>query len=156
MVAACSGLLTSCETYDPKVKQMRDAQIMVEPRGDWYVGRRFLTRRTRFWGYLRRPGELWENSKLVVMNERNKLQPDRMPEVPVEGPAHGFDHNSEYRIWGRFSGRTIYDPNADLELPEFILDNYELVTRSPGFLFDPREKYDPLRLPAREVSGRGY
>ena len=26
MVAACSGLLTSCETYDPKVKQMRDAQ----------------------------------------------------------------------------------------------------------------------------------
>ncbi len=158
--AALGGLglciLPSCQSYDPEAKRLRDAEIRMEPKGDWFIGRRYVTWRTRFWGYLRRPGELWDNSKLVVMNERVRQQPDRLPEAPESGPGHGYDHNYEYRIWGSFTGRIVYDPNADLELPEFQLTRYEMLKRSPGFLFDPREDYDPKRLPGREWSGRGY
>ncbi len=148
--------LTSCETFDPKIKQVRDAQIRAEPNGDFYVGRRFYTWRTRYWGYLRRPGQLWDTAKLTIINERNAQQPDRLPEAPDSGPAHGFDHNHEYRLYGSYSGRTIYDPNADLMLPEFVLTKWERLSATPGFLFDPREKYDYRQLPGREYAGRGY
>jgi hypothetical protein len=156
-LAAVAGLsLSSCESFDPKIKQARDAQIRQEPRGDFYVGRRFYTWRTRYWGYLRRPGELWDSSKLVIINERQAKSPDRLSEAPEAGFAHGFDHNHEYRMYGSYSGREVYDPNADIFLPEFILSKWERITDKPGFLFDPRESYDYRRLPGRETSGRGY
>lgn len=155
-LALASSGLTSCQSVDPVIKQRRDAQIAMEPRGDYFVGRRFYTWRCRFWGYMRRPGQLWENSKLVIINERNCKQPDRLPEASDSGQIHGYDHNFEYRMFGNYSGRTIYDPNADLFVPEFMLSRWELISQSPGFLFDPREQYDPRRLPSRETSGRGY
>ena len=155
IVIACSGL-TSCESVDPKIKQARDAAIQMEPRGDYYVGRRYYTWRCRYWGYLRRPGYLWETAKLAIINERNCKQPDRLPEAPDAGLAHGHDHNTEYRMYGNYTGRTIYDPNADLMLPEFLLGRWEPITQAPGFLFDPREKYNPRTLPPHETSGRGY
>ena len=155
LVIAGSGL-TSCESVDPKIKQARDAAIRMEPRGDYYVGRRYYTWRCRYWGYLRRPGSLWETAKLAIINERNCKQPDRLPEAPDAGLAHGHDHNTEYRMYGSYTGRTIYDPNADLMLPEFLLSRWEPISQAPGFLFDPREKYNPRTLPPRETSGRGY
>lgn len=157
LIAALAGsALTSCETIDPAIKQRRDAEIAAEPRGDFYIGRRFATFRCRFWGYLRRPGQPWDTAKLVIFNERSCKQPDRLPEVASSGNSHGYDHNYEYRIFGNYTGRTIYDPNADLMVPEFALARYELLSERPGFLFDPREVYDPRRLPSRETSGRGY
>jgi hypothetical protein len=156
LLAGIVFLTQSCETYDPEAKRLRDAQIQMEPRGDWFIGRRYHTQGARFWGYVRRPGELWESSKLVIVNERQRLQPDRYQEAPASGPAHGFDHNHEYRLWGSFTGRTLYDPNADLELPEFLLSRYQMISASPGFLFDPRDKYNPRTLPPREVKIRGY
>ena len=35
----------------------RKAQIAAEPRGDFYYGRRYFVEKTRFWGYLREPGQ---------------------------------------------------------------------------------------------------
>ena len=148
--------LTSCQSVDPKIKQMRDAQIRMEPPGDYFVGRRFYTWRCRFWGYLRRPGQLWETSKLSIINESQCKQPDRLPEFTDSGHAHGYDHNYEYRFFGNYTGRRIYDPNGDVFVPEFMLTKWELINPNPGFLFDPREKYDARRLPGRETSGRGY
>ncbi len=157
IICAVAGMsLTSCETYDPKIKQARDAQIRMEPQGDYFVGRRFYTWRCRFWGYLRRPGQSWDTAKLAIINERVAKQPDRLPEAPESGNAHGFDHNHEYRMYGSYSGRTVYDPNADIFLPEFVLTKWERISATPGFLFDPRESYDYRRLPGRETSGRGY
>lgn len=150
-------LSVSCQTYDPQEKIDRDARIRAEPRGDWYVGRRYHTYGTRFWGYLRRPGELWEDgSKLTIMKERATTQPDRLPEAPMSGPAFGYDHNYEYRVWGGYTGRKVYDPNADMELPEFAPTRFQLANERPGFLFDPRDKYDPRYLPSRAVKQRGY
>jgi hypothetical protein len=61
--------------------------------------------------------------------------------------VHGFDHNYEYRIWGSFTGKKIYDPNSNFVIPEFRLSKYELISSSPGFLFYPGEKYNPRHLP---------
>ncbi len=131
----------------PAVKNQY-AQIAQEPRGDYYIGRRWWTEGTRFWGYLRRPGEPWKNSKLVIMNEGSKLQPDRLPEQGM-GQKHGFDHNHEYKIWGSFTGQTVYDPNSNFIIPEFRLSGYELISPNPGFLFMPGEGYSPNRLPPK-------
>jgi hypothetical protein len=127
--------------------QMRKLAIASEPAGDYYVGRRFRIDRTHLWGYVRRPGESWDRAKLVVMNERFHKAPDRLPEMPSgSGPAFGYDHNYEYRLWGQFSGRRIYDPNSNLILPEFVLQRWELKSASPGWLFKPGERYDGRRL----------
>lgn len=133
---------------DPAVKR-RAAEIAAEPRGDYWVARRWWTEGTRFWGYLRRPGQPWSESRLVVVNESVKHTPDRLPESPESGPAHGYDHNYEYRFYGHFTGQEVYDPNSNLMLPEFLLQNYELLNATPGFLFQPGERYNPKRLPPK-------
>jgi hypothetical protein len=140
--------LTACEdpTIAPAIEARR-AAIAMEPRGDWFIGRRFYIERTQFWGYLRRPGQSWESSRLVIMNEKQMKQPDRVFEEPKDfSPKHGYDHNHEYKIWGRFTGRTIYDPNSDLFLPEFVLTKWELVNPRPGWLFKPKEKFNGEQL----------
>lgn len=128
----------------------RNAQIANEPRGDYYIGRRWFTEGTRYWGYIRKPGETWENSTLVVFNESVMHQPDRLQEVAHDGGrAHGYDHNSEYRLWGNFNGKKVYDPNSNLELPEFRLTKYQLINPNPGFLFYPGEPYQKRGLPPK-------
>jgi hypothetical protein len=141
-------LLTGC--VDPMIEQhMATRRMMIanEPRGDWFIGRRFYIGRTQFWGYIRRPGQSWDDSRLVMMNESQKRAPDRLQELPADdSPAHGFDHNREYKLWGRFTGKKIYDPNSDLFLPEFMLTNWEVYNESPGWLFHPKEKMDGEHL----------
>ncbi|MEM7388200.1 MAG: hypothetical protein AAF514_24970 [Verrucomicrobiota bacterium] len=129
----------------------RQEAIRQEPRGDYYIGRRYFVQGGRFWGYLRRPGEPWTKSKMIVINESRRRTPDRLPEAPKPGsPGHGMDHNTEYRISGYFSGDQVYEPNANLILPEFVLTNYQVLNKKPGFLFHPHEKYHPRRLPKRD------
>ena len=125
------------------------ALIKAEPRGNHYIGRRYFVEKTRFWGYLRRPGESWESARLVVMNEDVSRTPDRLPERPRGAHGYGFDHNYEYKLRGRFTGETIYDPNANMFLPEFKLESHELISASPGWLFSPDEDYNPRKLPKR-------
>ena len=130
-----------------KIFEEREARIMMEPLGDYWIGRRWWTQGTRFWGYVRRPRQSWSEAKLVMMYEGYKKTPDRLPEEASAGQTHGFDHNYEYRIYGNFSnGAPIYDPNSDLILPEFILRDYELISTNPGFLFRPDERYLPSAL----------
>ena len=152
----CLGLpllLPSCAVTDASpVVAARNAAILAEPRGDFWIGRRYFVDKVRFWGYVRRPGQLWENSQLVVMDESRLKTPDRLPEMPSgAGLAHGFDHNYEYRLTGTFTGRKVYDPNADMEVPVFSPGNYEVLNRTPGFLFSPKDRYHPKYIPAREI-----
>ena len=67
------------------------------------------------------------------------------------GLAHGYDHNVEYRIWGSYTGQVCYDPNSDRELPLFSATRFEPVNKTPGFLWSPRERYNPNYIPAREA-----
>lgn len=142
-----AGQLSSAAYNSPAVKQ-RNALIATETPGNYYIGRRWWTEGTRFWGYLRRPGQPWSESKLVIMNESTRLQPDRLPETG-EGRHHGYDHNYEYRIWGSFTGETAYDPNSNFVVPEFRLSKFEVITDNPGFLFYPSEGYNPRSLPPK-------
>lgn len=143
--------LSSCQTGLSPAQQAqldaRNAAIAAEAPADYYIGRRFHIDRTHFWGYLRKPRQPWEQSKLVIMNERVTRTPDRLPE---EGNGttntFGFDHNQEYRIWGSFTGRKIYDPNSDLFLPEFQLTRWQLLNPAPGWLFQPNEKFNGYQL----------
>ncbi len=151
--------LSSCATTpgaDPVAKQRRDAAIRSEAPGNYYIGRRYHTNGTRFWGYLRKPGQLWETAKLAIMLENRVKQPDRLPEAPESGEAHGYDHNREYRVYGSWNGTRFYDPNADLEVDVFSPTKFEMINETPGFLFNPEDRYDPRYLPVREARKRGY
>ena len=140
--------LTACENPNRQEQiNQRNAAIAAETPGDYFIGRRFFIDRTHFWGYVRKPGQPWQSSKLVVLNEKLAKAPDRLLEVPTDGsPAFGYDHNCEYRLWGYYSGRKVYDPNSDLFLPEFVLQRFQLISDHPGWLFMPNERFNGNQL----------
>ena len=132
----------------------RALQIANEPTGSFYYGRRYHVDKTRFWGYLRQPQQSSMAAKLVMMCEDKKQVPDRLPEEGPKDQRHGFDQNYEYRIWGHYTGRKAYDPNSNQILPEFMLTDYELLEREPGWLFTPKDRYHPKRVSLRPMQER--
>lgn len=150
LAPGCAGTGRRYGGLDPAVARRmideRAAAIAAEPPGDYFVGRRYVVDHTRFWGYLRRPRQPWSEARLVVMNEDRVRVPDRLPEFG-DGRVFGFDHNHEYVIRGRFTGRTVYDPNSNFELPEFQPSSFELREAAPGFLFTPGEPLPRNSLP---------
>jgi hypothetical protein len=150
--AATCCLLTHCgSTYGsgnlggPSVEE-RNAKIANEPTGDFYYGRRYYVEKTRFWGYLREPRQSANRAKLVLFREDRKKNPDRLPENGPPGQRYGFDQNYEYRIRGNYTGEKAYDPNSNQFLPVFMLTDYELIDRQPGWLFRPDDRYDRYRI----------
>lgn len=141
LAALCSlaGLQVGCESPGIEM-QARNAQIAAEPMGNYYIGRRYFVPYTRFWGYLRKPRQSWDDARLVVMDESVYKTPDRLKEAG-EGIIHGYDNNVEYRVFGSYMRDMAYDPNSDLVLPVFQLTGIELVNKDPGFLFKPNERY---------------
>jgi len=127
----------------------RAAKIASEPKGNFYYGRRYFINKTRFWGYLRKPGQSWNSSKLVMMNESSTTVPDRLPEIGPKGKHYNFDQNYEYRITGNYTGRKAYDPNTDLFLPEFRPTSFKLIDPDPGWIFSQNDYYDPKRITLR-------
>jgi hypothetical protein len=104
--------------------------IQAEVPGDYFIGRRYYKiPQYKFWGYVRRPGQPWSTAQLVVFNEKEKLAPDR------EQLNFGFDNNYEYKLYGRFSGDTVYDAGSNGFYPEFVLKKYELISINPGPIF---------------------
>jgi hypothetical protein len=125
--------LTSCITTAPtgiqQAKIAVEQQIAAEPPGDYFVGRRYYKPDFKFWGYVRRPGQPWSTARLVMLNEKDKLAPDR------EQLNFGSDNNYEYRLYGEFSGQTVYEPASNGFYPEFVLKRYELVSTNPPPIF---------------------
>jgi hypothetical protein len=105
------------------------ARIQAEPPGDYYIGRRYFKPVYKFWGYVRRPGQPWSTSKLVMLNEKQKLAPDRAQN------SFGIDNGYEYKLYGEFSGETVYEPASNGFYPEFVLKNYELISTNPPPIF---------------------
>ncbi len=130
-------------------KEARDAQIKAEPKGNYYVGRRYYVEKTRFWGYVRKPRQSWSKAQLVIFNEKSKRSPDRFSENGIGNQRYGFDTNYEYKLNGHFSGEKVYEPNSNQILPEFVLKGYEVLDKDPGWLFSPSDKYDPKRVTLR-------
>lgn len=124
--------LNGCETESTGIQNTRAAmakQIAAEPPGDYYIGRRYYKMYFKFWGYVRRPGQPWTTAKLVMLNEKQKLAPDRAR------LSFGSDNNYEYRLYGYFTGQTVYEPASNGFYPEFVLKNYELISTNPLPIF---------------------
>src|SRR5438874_4755713 len=127
-------LLTGCGTMEPTgIQQARiDAaqKIAAEPPGDYFIGRRYFKGSVyKFWGYVRKPGQPWSTAQLVVLNEKEKLAPDR------EKLSFGSDNNYEYKLWGSFSGQTVYEPASNGFYQEFVLKKYEVISTNPAPIF---------------------
>lgn len=137
-------LLCQCDTLksDCAALAEREAAIAREPKGDYYVGRRYYIPACRFWGYLRPAGVSWRQAKLVIMDEHAVLCPDRGIEPPARNAVFGSDNNVEYIVKGGYTGGKAYDPSTDQILPVFRATSYEVRDRKPGFLFVPSESYD--------------
>lgn len=152
LLSSCSdGGYSSGGTYGPPnmggpSTADRAAKIATEPTGNFFYGRRYYIEKTRFWGYLRKPRQSASSAQLVVFNESKKRNPDRLPEAGPVGRRYGFDQNYEYRINGYYTGNKVYEVNSNQILPEFMLTGYELITPTPGWLFSPKDHYNPESL----------
>ena len=137
-IALAGLLLSSCATGLPEgIQQARletAQRIQAEPPGDYYIGRRYYKPDFKFWGYIRRPGQPWATAQLVMLNEKQKLAPDR------EQVNFGNDNNYEYRLYGGFSGDKVYEPASNGVYPEFVLKRYELISTTPPAIF--RSQYN--------------
>jgi hypothetical protein len=125
-------LLTGCETVPEGIQQAKiemARKIATEPGGDYYIGRRYYKPDFKFWGYVRRPGQPWSGAVLVMLNEKQKLAPDRAE------LRFGYDNNYEYRLYGYFSGDKVYEPASNNVYPEFVLKSYELISTNPPPIF---------------------
>src|SRR4051794_34649951 len=145
---ACAATLTGCQTNRDweGIQSSRLAMaesIKTEEPGNYYIGRRFYKVDYKFWGYVRQPGQPWSSAQLVMMNEQQKLAPDR------ELGKLGYDNGYEYKLTGDFSGQTVYEPASNGFYPEFVLKRYELVSTNPAPIF--RSQYSDR---ARAAVGR--
>jgi len=123
---------TGCETVPAGIQQAKIAMaqhIAAEPPGDYFIGRRYFKPNFKFWGYVRRPGQAWSTAQLVMLNEKQKLAPDR------ERLSFGSDNNYEYKLYGYFSGDKVYEPASNGVYPEFVLKGYEEISTNPPPIF---------------------
>jgi len=125
-------LLVGCETPSKGIDQARAAvaaSIASESPGNYYIGRRYYKPDFKFWGYVRKPGQPWSSAELVMMNEKQKLAPDR------QANAFGSDNNYEYKLIGSFSGEKVYEPASNTIYPEFVLKDYQVISTNPPPIF---------------------
>src|SRR6476660_5285991 len=125
-------VFAGCETVPQGIQQARvemAQNIAAEPSGDYYIGRRYYKPDYKFWGYVRKAGQPWSTAELVMLNEKEKLAPDR------ERLEFGSDNNYEYKLYGSFSGDKVYEPASNGIYPEFVLKNYELISTNPAPIF---------------------
>src|ERR1700726_1715559 len=132
LLPAAIVTLAGCQT-EPTASQSAKVQmaqrIAAEPAGDYFIGRRYYKADFKFWGYIRRPGQPWSTAQMVMLNEKQKLAPDR------EQRKFGFDNNYEYKLMGYFSGERVYEPASNAIYPEFVLKGYEVVSTNPPPIF---------------------
>jgi hypothetical protein len=115
------------------------ASIAQEPRGGYYVGRRYYKKDYKFWGYIREAGTPWSTARLVMLNENTKLAPDR------EQGAIGSDNNFEYKLAGEFTGQTVYEPASNGFYPEFRLRGAQVLSTEPAPIYREAGATNPER-----------
>src|SRR4051794_1553604 len=144
LALASSLLLPGCKST-PQFEGIQSSRVAMqnsiksEEPGDYYIGRRFYKVDYKFWGFVRKPGQPWSSAQLVMLNEQQKLAPDR------EQGRFGFDNGYEYKLIGEFSGQTVYEPASNGKYPEFVLRGYELRSDHPANIFSTPGATDPPR-----------
>jgi hypothetical protein len=132
LLPAAVLFLAGCQTEPTGIQNAKiqmAQRIAAEQPGDYYIGRRYFKPDFKFWGYVRRPGEPWSKSQLVMLNEKQKLAPDRA------ALKFGSDNNYEYKLYGHFSGDKVYEPASNRLYPEFVVKDFQLISTSPPPIF---------------------
>ena len=138
LIAGCEAPIVYQSSADRDAVR---AAIAGEKPGDYYVGRRFYKVDYKMWGWLKKPGEPWKDSRLVMFNEQQKLTPDR------EKNTMGSDNDYEYRLMGHFSGEKVYEPASDSFYPEFVLTGASVISTNPPLIYPDKRWTDPaIRL----------
>jgi hypothetical protein len=141
LLAAAFLPLTGCGTTTGGVSPSVAAAVAQEAPGNYYIGRRYYKKDYKMWGWVRKPGQPWKSSQLIMMNENTKLAPDR------DAGTLGIDNNHEYRLEGRFTGGQVYEPASNRFYPEFVLTGYQVISTAPPNIFKDRRALDPkIRL----------
>jgi hypothetical protein len=133
------GCVNDFTHADYVARAAMEQSIKQEQPGDYFIGRRYYKVDYKFWGFVRKPGQPWKASKLVMMNENKKLAPDRQKGIL------GSDHGYEYKLTGYFSGQTVYEPASNAFYPEFVLTGYQLITTTPAPILRIPGSNDPVR-----------
>jgi hypothetical protein len=146
LCALAPVLFTACQTTggyssssSSASRAAMAAAIAAEPPGDYYIGRRYYKQEYKFWGFVRSARQPWSTAKLVMLNEQEVLAPDRAQN------KIGSDNNYEYKLYGRFTGETVYEPASNGMYPEFALKKYELLSVSPPNIYRQAGATDPTR-----------
>lgn len=134
-------IFSGCTTTDPGTlsRQAILTDIQGEAPGDYFIGRRYYKVDYKFWGWVRKPGQPWSSAQMVMLNENGKFAPDR------DLGKIGSDNNYEYKLFGSFSGQTVYEPASNGFYPEFVLRSYEVKSVSPGNIYRVTGATDPRR-----------
>jgi len=145
LLSGAALLLSGCEApivyQTPQDRQAVSAAVTSEKPGNYYVGYRFYKVDYKMWGWVKKPGEPWKDSQLVMFNEQRKLAPDR------ERQSIGSDNNTVYKLTGSFSGQKVYEPASDSFYPEFVLTGATVMTTNPPLIFPDKRWTDPaIRL----------
>ena len=140
-LSGCLLLLAGCEApivyQTPEDRQALSHAISGEKQGPYYIGRRFYKVDYKMWGWVRKPGEPWKQSQLVMFNEQKKLAPDR------DRNDIGCDNNYEYRLTGHFSGEKVYEPASDSFYPEFVLTGATVTSTNAPLIYPDKRWTDP-------------
>ena len=139
--------LTSCTTTEGSNATRRNeasrqamlTAIAAEPKGTYYIARRYFKSDYKFWGFIRKSGSPWSTAQLVLLNENTQLAPDR------QAGQLGSDNNYEYKFTGHFTGQTIYEPASNGFYPEFLLKSHELLSKDPAPIYREPGATDPTR-----------
>jgi hypothetical protein len=137
--AGCASTLGPNPNQTAQARASMLAEIKAEPAGAYLVGRRYYKTEYKFWGFVRSAGQPWSSAKLVMMNENQKLAPDRT------AGRLGLDNDHEYKLSGYFSGDMVYEPASNGMYPEFILKGYELRSSTPAPIYREAGATDPER-----------
>src|SRR5262245_29369668 len=143
-----AAFFVGCETVPQGIQQARlemAQNIAGETAEDYFIGRRNYKPDYKFWGCIRRPGQPWSTAELVMLNEKQKLAPDR------ERVDIGSDNNYEYKLYGYFSGDKVYEPASNGIYPEFVLKGYELISTNPPPIFRSQMSGHPSPTDLRYV-----
>ena len=141
ILAITTLAFSGCTTTDPLAvsRQAMLSEIKTEARGSYFIGRRYYKEDYKFWGWVRKPAEPWSSAVMVMLNENQKFAPDR------ELGKIGSDNNYEFKLFGDFSGETVYEPASNGFYPEFVLKGYELKSVAPGTIYRTPGATDPQR-----------
>ena len=75
-LAGCQTTNSEWEGVETQRLAMNET-IKSEGSGDYFIGRRYFKNDYKFWGYVRKPGQPWSAAQMVMLNEQQKLAPDR-------------------------------------------------------------------------------